>query len=149
MTVRTATALHARWALGVLLAVLVALSVLAHHELRAPMAGSAGPMTMATASVPAVAAAPPMAVDASVVRRAEPDTPSVRTAHAFVAAAAPTCGGSAGMCTAAGIAAAPLPAALPSDTVAAPPSPGCGCVRPLPPGTGPPLPADTSSVLRI
>jgi hypothetical protein len=147
MTVRTATALRARWALGVLLAVLVALSVLAHHELMAPMAGSAGPMPMATTSAPAAMTADPMAVAACTMLSTQR---GAHTAHTSFSATALTCGGSEGMCTAAGIAAAPLPAALPAATTAAATLPPLhGCVRPLPPGTGPPPPADTSSVLRI
>jgi hypothetical protein len=148
MTARTAATLRARWALGVLLAVLVALSVLVHHELMAPMAGSAGPMPMAT-SAPAVTAVPPMAMEEPLVQRAQSRPLAAHDAHAFAAATAATCGGGEGMCTAAAIAAAPLPAALPTATAAVMPPPVCGCVHPLPPGTGPPLPVDTSSVLRI
>lgn len=150
MTARSAQS-PARWALGALVAVVMSLSVLAHHALTGPTMGpmsrsdAMGPMSHSDAIMSSMAAfASPSAAQGREAKAPH----AVGPALASATAATGTCG-SQGMCTAAGVAASPLPAALPHATTVAVLAHPSGRVRPLPPGTGPPPPAETTSVLRI
>jgi hypothetical protein len=140
MTPPAAPARTARTAVGTLLVLWLALSVVAHHALADGMYARAAGAGQSMMVLPGSGG--PARATAEV--GADPATELGAAVH-------DACAGCADglMCTAGGVSSQPAPAHAPSSTLAAAPAVAVGALIPREPGTGPPAPTVPPPVLRI